>query len=377
MTVKFWKLLHKLITRLSKHVVPASYNNNLKSQLTPDINNYTKVLRGLFEPQSVSIYEYACALLRVGGLETEGWDPLVESKEVFQDTFTLSQINLDKYTFSDKEKTKVRLMLWGYAHLLEMDAPYSVIANLLEIRNGGKYSWDPFWGIRLKKKNNMKKQREVVDLVKGPIPVFPAEKIGRIKALSKKANIPQIGFAFDDFYFPILRNSIDHSDYILHNNEFHIHKGRIKDPNTGTYTSIIPYSRLFEIIRKTYAFYSSFFSLEEDARRSFNDLRGYVFPFDKSLKGLLEFKIKEDGSLIGFYVHWPNKHSSCFVRDEKGCNCCNIRLGIDLTVNFFVGEYFKPHSTFSSLLPPNKNPLYNSSIYKNQPLKWANTYYRI
>jgi len=296
---------------------------------------------------------------------------------VFQDVISLSKLSLGKGHFFDEEKTKVRLMLWGYAHLIEMDAPYSVIANLVRIRNHGQYRWDPFWDIREKKKNRQRKSRDIVDIIRGTIPVFPAEKIGRIKSLSSKANIPHIGLTFNEFFYPILRNSIDHSDYILHNNEFRIHKGRIKDPSTGIYTQVIHYDTLFGIIRRTYAFYWAFFLLEENARRSFKDLRGYVFPFDKSLKGLLEFKIKEDGSLIGFYIHWPNNHSSHFVRNEDGCEGCNIRIDSDLTVNFFVGEYFKPHSPFSALVQPNKKPIYKNSIYNDKPLEWVNAYYRV
>jgi len=341
--------------------------------LSEDIEKYIILLRDLCESRPLNIYEYACALLRVGGLEDAGWDPLIESKEFLQDIIKLTHLDFDKSGFSNGEKTQVRLMLLGYAHLIEMDAPYSVIANLLGIRAKKLYCWDPYWDIREKKKG---KKKEVMDLVKGPVPVYPAEKIVRIKSLASKVRLPEVGLAFDDFYYPVLRNAIDHSDYVLHNNEMRLLKGRIKN-SSNTYTPIIPYDTLFGIIKKAYAFYWSFFSLEYNARCSFRDLKGVVFPFHGILKGLLEFNISEDGVLSGVTVHWPNKLDSYFVRTEEGCKCCNIHLGKDLAVDFFVGEYFKPHSPFSSLVQLSKDPIYAKSVHNHKPLEWSEKPYQL
>jgi hypothetical protein len=45
---------------------------------------YAGLLAPLFSPQDVDTFEYACALLRVGGCQDAGWDPLQESREVLR-----------------------------------------------------------------------------------------------------------------------------------------------------------------------------------------------------------------------------------------------------------------------------------------------------
>jgi hypothetical protein len=347
--------------------------NTRTIDLTEPVKRYTDLLRDLFDSSKLDPFEYACALLRVGGLEDAGWDPLAESKAVFEDIVKLTQLELDQNVFADVEKTKLRLMLLAYAHLVEMDAPYNVIANLLRVRNGERYTWDPFWDIREKKKG---KRKQVMDLIKGPVPVYPVEKIERIKTLASQVGLAQIEPIFDDFFSPVLRNSIDHSDYVLYKDELRMAKGRMKDPR-GVYSPVVGYDHLLSMISDTYGFCWTFFALEDEARHCFKNLAGLVFPFDPKLKGLLEFNIRPDGFLNGFTVHWPNNSASYFIRDEKGCQCCNIRLDNDLAVTFFVGEYFSPHNPFSPLVDVGKEPSYSSSVYNSQPLKWSATHYEL
>lgn len=328
----------------------------------PEIKRYTSLLTPLFDTKDVSAYEYACCLLRVGGLQDAGWDPLLESKAMFDDTIALANMGLPHDTFHDVAKTQIRFLLIGYAHLIEMDAPYNVIANLLRVKARLPYCCDPFWHIRTRKAG--KKKRPLTE-----IQVYPVDKIRHIKVLAEKAQLPQIASVFDEFYEPALRNSINHSDYVLHNDQIRLPHARFAEP-IGT-SSILSYPDLLARIAQTYAFYSSFFSLEHAACSNFKALKGFVFPFDTKLKGLLEYHITEDALIIGFCVHWPNKLTSYFRRDETGCKCCNIHFSEDLTVAFFVGESFRHHSSFSPLVPAGRDPIYADSVHNGNPLKWS------
>ena len=98
-------------------------------RLAEELGWYEGVLAPIFSPKGVNTFEYACALLRVGGMEDAGWDPLQESIELFQDLITLSESlsQLPETQFTDPEKTGLRLALISYAHLTEMDAPYHLL----------------------------------------------------------------------------------------------------------------------------------------------------------------------------------------------------------------------------------------------------------
>ena len=97
---------------------------------------YREILAPLFSPNGVNLFDFACALIRVGGWQSAGWDPLEESIEVLDDLMKLAGLDLQDGHFTDSLKTKIRLFLISYAHLTETDAPYDVLANLLRIRAG-------------------------------------------------------------------------------------------------------------------------------------------------------------------------------------------------------------------------------------------------
>lgn len=236
-----------------------------------------------------------------------------------------------------------------------MDAPYQVLANLLRVKGKKKYSIDPFNHLQ-----EGKKRKKKSSIIKGTPPLSPTRKVDEIKSLGKMVGVEDIGNVFDDFYYPALRNSISHSDYVLHDNGFRMLKGLMLDNSKNVWTHVVPLDRLGDILTKTYAFYWAFFSLEIQARKVFKEFRGRCFAFDTTLKGLLEFLVDDEDVLYGFKVHWPNKLDSVYSRSKRGCKCTNIRLERDGSVNFFVGEYFREHEEFSRLVPKGKKPEYTS-----------------
>jgi len=82
-------------------------------------------------------FEYACALLRVRGMEDFGWDPLVETAALFHDIGSLLEAPLNDYA-------RIRLGLLLYSHLTEVDAIYQMLVNMVEIAAGQRYTMDPF-----------------------------------------------------------------------------------------------------------------------------------------------------------------------------------------------------------------------------------------
>lgn len=317
---------------------------------------YAGLLAPLFSPKGVNAFEYACALLRVGGCQDAGWDPLQESKEVLDDLTALTEIELSKEKFQSVQKTRWRLGLISYAHMAEMDAPYNILANLLRVQARLPYVTNPFRNpLAPSEKTKKRRKRMKRAFFRPPPPISPSEKIKVIAELAQGAGLSSIASAFDDFYFPPLRNAIAHSSYVLHENEFRLIGDNLLDPNRKVYSPVVDLGYLQQIIIRTFAFYSAFFSLHQRARTEFANLRGKCFPCDHPLKGLLEFLVDKDGLLTGFKVHWPNKLDSVYRRTETGCEALNVAFNPDLSVNFFVGEYFREHHPLTPLVPSGGN----------------------
>ena len=180
-------------------------------------DRYFKIFEPLFlpdDPVSNDIIRYFASLLRVLGMEDKGWDPYAESRNILNDINRLMKIKLPKKRFPDGERTMWRLGLLLYAHIVEMDAPYEVITNLLRFRLGKGYSPNPYFDLLTEKeKKNFAKNG-----------IRTSRKIELIKVLSKEAGLG-IGNLYDEFYNSRLRNAIQHSDFILTDKEFRSRSG--------------------------------------------------------------------------------------------------------------------------------------------------------
>jgi hypothetical protein len=190
------------------------------------------------DPVSNNIVNYFASLLRIVGMEDRGWDPFLESRAILKDLNAVMQTNLPDGTFPDKEMTVWRMGLLMYSHVVEMDAPYEVITNLLRFRLGKGYSPNPYYFLL----DSVQKRR----FKKSGI--YPKQKIQIIKKLSNEAQL-SVGDIFDEFYNNDLRNAISHSDYILTDEEFRCRNG------TGAVGAFrIPLNELNEIITKSKLF---------------------------------------------------------------------------------------------------------------------------
>ena len=319
---------------------------------------YIDLLEPLFlpdDPISNDIIKYFSSLLRLIGMEDKGWDPYSESRFTINDLNGLFKLGLPRRLFPKPQDTHWRLGLLMYSHIVEMDAPYEVILNLLRFKIGEGYNPNPFYKFLSEREQKTFKKRGL----------STGRKIEIINVLSKLAQL-NIAPIFEDFYDNNLRNSISHSDYILIDNGF-----RCRGGISGDRGFTKSFEELDEIILSAKAFIAAFFSIEHTARKIWGQRAGKAFPYDLTYKGLMEVLADEDGLMCGFKVHWPNETSSTYRRTKDGVEMKNCMLSsqqenIDLMVGMFVS---KP-SAFSPLVKYGALPVYTKREGNQAPLQW-------
>lgn len=329
--------------------------------MTPDEieetrERYYQAFRPLFFPELPfrhDVISYLASILRIVGMEDGGWDPFVESRATLENINHIMQMDLPEDRFPDAELTRWRMGLLMYSHMVEMDAPYEVITNLLRFHLGYGYSPNPYFKFLTADEQKNFARRGI----------YPSGKIKIIKQLSDELGSP-VGAIFDEFYRSKLRNAISHSDYIFTDTEFRVRSG------TGAWAAYsIPLAQLGETITRTKVFYSTFFGIERAARKGWADVAGRVLPYDLPLKGLLEF-LTEGGLLSGFRVHWPNGSDSVYRRTDDGIEMSNCHVTLDdKGVALMIGRKAQRRSLFSPLVEFGEAPRYTNRE-NGQQLSW-------
>jgi len=307
---------------------------------------YIDGLKPLFlpdDPVSNDIVRYFASLLRIVGMEDHGWDPYLESRAGLEDLNSILKMDLPDECFSNKQLTQWRMGLLLYSHIVEMDAPYEVITNLLRFRMGKGYSPNPFYMfLKTKEKNNTRRA-----------PLSPLRKIKIIRSLASDAKL-SIAEIFDDFYDNRLRNAIVHSDYILTAEEFRCRSGT---GSVGAFT--IPLDTLNMMITKSKIFISSFFYLDIAARKCWGVKKHQSVPYDPQYKGILEVIVDDADLMCGFKIHWPNNSESVYKRTSGGVDMTNCMLDFaNANIQFNVGSYARNPGTFSPLVESGGEPIY-------------------
>ena len=234
------------------------------------------ILEPLFErAKATDEFEYACTLLRIRGMEAEGWDPVIESQALISDAFTII------------EKTKLegapllRLGLLVYCHLTEMSMPYHVIANMLRVCKGQRYVMFPFES--------------------KPPARYPATKIKRIKDWAAELNLLEVSSLFDSFFSKEIRNAFFHSDYVIHGDRFNITKGSGMLVDHVITPSVPINSHVLPKINDAVHFILDFFDLLERCIRSYKEpkiLQGRILAGDRYAE--IELTVDPRFGLNGF-----------------------------------------------------------------------------
>lgn len=308
-------------------------------------DRFIRALQPLFlpdDPVSNDIVCYFASLLRVLGMEDKGWDPYAESRNILNDLNRLMKLELPEERFPDG-LTTWRLGLLLYSHIVEMNAPYEVITNLLRFRLGKGYSPNPYFDLLTEKeKKNFAKNG-----------IRTIRKIELIKALSREAGL-SIGELYDEFYNNRLRNDVQHSDFIFAEYDF-----RSRSGISGSKAFKLTYEQLDTLITKAKAFIAAFLQLEERARILWGSRKGQAVPYDPNYKGLLEVLVDDHDRMCGFAVHWPNNSQSLYRRTEAGSEMVNCMVNLETAnVDLWVAQYAQRPGTFSPLVEEGAEPIY-------------------
>jgi hypothetical protein len=320
---------------------------------------YIEILKPLFlpdDPAKNDIIKYFASLLRVLGMEDGGWDPYAESRSILNDLNNLMNVEMPENRFPQPSETQWRLGLLIYCHVVEMDAPFEVITNLLRVHLNLGYSPNPFYNFLNSKE---RKAFQKYGLRTG-------KKIEIIEELSARAGL-KIGEIYRSFYRPELRNAVQHSDFILAEDAFRVRGGR-----SGEKAFKIKYEDLDHLILKAKAFISAYFHVEQLARYSMGQNSGRGIPYDPVYKGLMEVLVDDQKLMCGFRVLWPNDCASTYRRAPEKVEQINCSVNLkEGTLDLFVGTYAVRKSAFSPLVEEGREPiyppLYGSDIRPNWP----------
>ena len=311
-------------------------------------DSYIEILKPLFlpdDPVSHDIINYFASLLRVSGMEDRGWDPYAESRATLDDLNSFFKLNLPEALFPNRDATHWRIGLLLYSHVVEMDAPYEVLTNLLRFRLGRGYSPSAFFELLTDREKKSFRKRGI----------STSRKIRIIQELSAEAGLPDVGTIFDDFYDNLLRNAVGHSDYILADNDF-----RCRGSNNSTKAFRMPYDKLDDTLTAAKAFVAAFFQVELLARQVWGLRKQRAVPYDPHYKGLMEILVDARDVMCGFRVHWPNGSESTYRRTENGVDMTNCYLDPKgTTIVLFVDRYARDPDEFSPLVERNVEPVYS------------------
>jgi hypothetical protein len=320
-------------------------------------SRYIPLMEPLFfpdDPVGPDIVRYFASLLRVVGMEDKGWDPYEESRAVVTELYAFMQIDLPTERFPNRQLTNWRLALLFYNHIVEMDAPYEVITNLLRFRLGKGYNPNPFYDFLEPEQRKRAKK----------IGLFPKQKISVIKKLAAEAKL-EVGSIFDEFYRNDLRNAISHSDFIFTDDGFRCRNGNW----LGAFK--ISFQELDDIITKAKVFIGTFFGLEREARKYWGTYAGRGIAYDFTYKGLMEVLVDDEGLMNGFKIHWPNNSESVYRRTKNGIDMTNCMLDIkNAHIGMMVGSYARRPGQFSPLVEAGEAPLYTRLEGIDDDLHW-------
>jgi len=217
------------------------------TELTP--NDAAARLQSLFEAaKAKDEFEFACALLRVRGMESAGWDPFIETSYLVEDLMGLIGAPL-------RGHTKVRLGLLLYSHLTEVKAIYSVLANLSRVINGERYALDPFLDATPKNKKGE------------PLFLSTPATVEALRGMLDEAGHAPVAELFDWFFVSGIRNAFSHADYTLHQDKFRSSSERFLVG--GILTPEINLDLLADIFNRALAFYGCFVGEYETQRMSY------------------------------------------------------------------------------------------------------------
>lgn len=170
---------------------------------------------------------------------------------------------------------RLRLGLLLYSHLTEVDAIYEVLANLVRVTTGERYSLDPFGDLYAPPSKPRYEQR----------PPSAKSVTERLAEQARKAGFGEVADVMRWFFSDAVRNAFFHSDYVLYQDEFRSREAWFVDDG-GTRSRSLKLTRLADLIDRGVLFYRTFMATYIQHRMSYR--------VEKQIKG----RLGADGSVI-------------------------------------------------------------------------------
>lgn len=144
--------------------------------------------------QAASEFEFILALLRVAGVQGPGWDAYDSTRRAIA---AVRELHRSLAAAPESFEKARHLQLWTYGHIVEASEPYAMLANLLDVGRGERYS----------------AQRFPPDASGRPQAV--ATKLDQLEALARRAGLEGSIEPLREVYDRELRNAVFHADYAL------------------------------------------------------------------------------------------------------------------------------------------------------------------
>ena len=171
----------------------------LRSAYIEAVPRYLNCLDPVFaRAQEKDELQFLFSLFRVRGLQDAGWDPYETTVRAIPAIVSLFR------SAGDSEAAR-HLALWVYGHIVEASEPYELLANLLDVTQGG--------GFTIGKSFPPKKHGG---------PMSPGEKIRRLHETAAEAGIPEAVVPLTEVWDRELRNAVFHADYTIYGDEVRI-----------------------------------------------------------------------------------------------------------------------------------------------------------
>jgi hypothetical protein len=144
-----------------------------------------------------SQFEFLLSLLRVRGLEDAGWDPYETTLRAIPAMYRIHDYIVERGEIEAAQ----HLGLWVYGHIVEASEPYELLANLIDVANGGRFKFD-----RFPPHPNGR-------------PKSPGEKIQQLREMAVAAEMPGVPSPLQEIWNREFRNAIFHADYSFYGSE--------------------------------------------------------------------------------------------------------------------------------------------------------------
>jgi hypothetical protein len=194
--------------------------------------------------------EFVKALLRVGGVQDAGWDPYESTRRAIP---AMIKLHEELPEGPGHFETARHLQLWTYGHIVEASEPYSILADMLDIANGGffkPYRFPPVPIYRARPGQPAPPTR----------PQFFREKLPELERLAEGAGEANALDPIREVWDYDLRNAVFHADYSLHG-------GEVRIPRRAAYT----HEEIMTLVNRAVAYHEALALLVDGYRHGYEE----------------------------------------------------------------------------------------------------------